>query len=929
VRLLAHGGKSYSERHRIGAWSAIPREVLESSYGLPGDSMTYGVGILDDCLPFLIVRVSQLTDIGRDYAYSLLLDPGREVWERFGWNAADLLRTILADEIGKTVLSDPETLTIEDLVHRFSLLKPMAPNLARPKASDQTLDQIACWIGAAFSDEPVVLPPNSLGFANRPSLDGVAELLSRIPQPGMRAGRGWLIGGSREHGESLGARLVLDEGMQEVASPVECIQRGYQALEALRRIAANSEFGSALAKLEGLLFCEWNQGASASALLERLQLLAQLIASEQPADSLLQNLEQQLSRLPFLAGEIRRAAHALILNSKSPHFSPTQTTLLLRNYFEEGFEVGQENVERLDPQTLIQMLLTNGPQSRLTTAPLPLSAEIRADVLVRGLGSAASYAELPRLLTAASASIEKTFGRGTRAESWQAKLLDQVEMRTKTTDSSLHVWDSFPPDHQASSGLAEILKHEARDRAKRRSEGWELEYLCYGKDVGGKELLRANISNADASQLVVRYLQEITQESDLATAAKEWIHQLALSDLRVRINVADKVAIANNHFSDQWLPFLALWSAYTDGPEIGPFPSGVANLMRQPTYLRLLQVELYQMLREFPPRAKFPDLRRLQKLLGTVPQEFIEELRKSSQRLSSTQEFARWIDGLQFLGYPELAARETARFCLQSHEPLPPAWLFKGFDEETLSDLIDKVMFQGVSVDDKFLRARCQEILNTRYHAARLRKTVDRVCKNEWNDRVVIENFLRRFGGHEEILDLIFNCFTPGFRQLVVGGFLVNNSDSFVKNVRTILDDVDRGATLNLYRYTVLKFVRNADPDLRKKIVRWTILTKSGLEQRLDEILVRAYDERQELAGETVEASKQPLPPVGESSASDNQQESASHASQETDSTHRKTQGRLGAVRELFRSVIYEEPLTSLTPEQPKTAVPPTEEDNP
>jgi hypothetical protein len=902
---------------------------LESTYGLPGDSLTYGLGILDDCLPFLIVRVSQLTDIGRDYAYSLLLDPGREVWERFGWNAADLLRSILADEIGETLLSDPETLTMEDLIQKFSLLKPAPSNLARTKASPELLNQIACWVGAGFSDQPAVLPPKSLGFANRPLVDEVAELLYRIPQPCIRAGAGWLIGGSREHGESLGARLVLDDGMQEATAPDEYVERGYQAGEAWARIAANAEFRSAVAKLESRLCCEWSPGASQSAILERLQLLAQLIDTENPPDELLQNLEQQLFELTFLAEEIRRAAHTLILGSKSPQFSATQTTLLLKNYYDEGFEISPRNLPRFDQETLIRMVVTRGPQSQLTPTPLPLSADTNAAVLVRQLGSTPSYAELPRLLVAASAAIEKDFGFGSRSESWQAKLLDQIELRTKTTPSSLHVWDNFPREHRLYQGLTEILKHAARNRAKLRSEGWELEYLCYGKDAGGKELLREEISNADASQLVVRYLQEINPESDLAAAAKEWIEQLARSPLRHRVNIADKIAIAQYQISELWLPFQALWSAYAGESEPEPLPASVANLVRQPAYRKVMYVELYQMLREFPLRAKFPDLRRLQKVLGVVTEEFIEELRNSQHRPTSTKAFALWIDGLLFLEYRTLAAKETARFCFESREPLPPAWLFKGFDEETLEDMVGKVLFRGVSADDNFMRSRCQEILRTQNHAARLRKIVGRVAKAELNDRWVIENFVRRYSGHEVILDLIFACFTRGFRQWVVGCFLDNNVDSFVKNVRTILEDLEAGASLNLYRYSLLKFVYNADSDLKKKIVRWTILTKSGLDVRLEEILVRGYDESNEVGVEAPEADEEPALSVADLPEPKIHEEAPPDVSEETESSHNKSRGGFGgAVRSLLRNVIYEEPPASSTREEPKTSAPPAEEDN-
>ena len=87
MRLLAYGGTAYVERRRIGAWGEVPRGALEDTYGMPGEAVSYGCGLLEG-QPCLILRQRQTTDIGRTYAFSLLLDPGAEVWARFGWNAA-------------------------------------------------------------------------------------------------------------------------------------------------------------------------------------------------------------------------------------------------------------------------------------------------------------------------------------------------------------------------------------------------------------------------------------------------------------------------------------------------------------------------------------------------------------------------------------------------------------------------------------------------------------------------------------------------------------------------------------------------------------------------------------------------------------------------------------------------------------------------
>ncbi|HEY9285111.1 MAG TPA: hypothetical protein VIP46_16785, partial [Pyrinomonadaceae bacterium] len=231
MRLLAHGGTSYTERRRVGAWPSIPRDALEDTYGLPGASRIYGLGVLEDCQPFLIYRLRQVTDSGRSYAFSLLLDPGGEVWERFGWNCADLLRALLADGIGAALVTQPESLSVEEVSAGLARLAPLAATDANdgaglrdehgpaPESSTESvpvirrasaqegevagaaaasqgrLDLLDCWIGAAFSGETVAAAPSAFGFASRPAHEELAQLLGRLPRPCFRAGSGWLVGG--------------------------------------------------------------------------------------------------------------------------------------------------------------------------------------------------------------------------------------------------------------------------------------------------------------------------------------------------------------------------------------------------------------------------------------------------------------------------------------------------------------------------------------------------------------------------------------------------------------------------------------------------------------------------------------------------------------------------------------------------------------
>lgn len=94
ARLLAYGGTSFSERRRIGPWPAIPEATLRDSYGLQPNAWCFGMGVLTG-QPFLIFRQRQNVENRGGYPFSLLLDPGPDLWQRFEWNGAAVIAALL------------------------------------------------------------------------------------------------------------------------------------------------------------------------------------------------------------------------------------------------------------------------------------------------------------------------------------------------------------------------------------------------------------------------------------------------------------------------------------------------------------------------------------------------------------------------------------------------------------------------------------------------------------------------------------------------------------------------------------------------------------------------------------------------------------------------------------------------------------------
>src|SRR2546422_833144 len=94
MRIRAYGGIRLGERVRLGDWPEFPSGEIEDDHGLTSGEISFGVGVLPPA-PFLVLRERQSAGT-RFYSFTLLLDPGRDVWLRFGWTGASLLSALLA-----------------------------------------------------------------------------------------------------------------------------------------------------------------------------------------------------------------------------------------------------------------------------------------------------------------------------------------------------------------------------------------------------------------------------------------------------------------------------------------------------------------------------------------------------------------------------------------------------------------------------------------------------------------------------------------------------------------------------------------------------------------------------------------------------------------------------------------------------------------
>jgi len=894
MRLLVHGGTSYSERHRIGEWPAIDRDALESTLGLAGDNLIFGVGVLDKCSPFFIVRSRSVTDIGRSYALSILIDPGRQTWQRFDWNAAEIIQAFLRDELSDLLRTEPESLSVEGLQQAIDRLPPLAPDQSSSDGGKAPATPLVeGWLGAAFSDEPVVLNPASLGLNGRPSCEDLAVKLTRINEPCFRIGAGWLVGASPQHARALGARLVIDETGSNEKDETDTHNRGKDAVDAWLRVRANKEFHQLVLKLEAIPICEWENanGVSGGDLLQRLKLVSQIVSNELPAQ-LIETFEPQLGKVPFLSAETRSLVHELLLSSRR-RLSGAETALVLRNYFTHGLPIANASAtEDMDQDTLVRMVVEHEASNPNAVKDLTLPREITIDAYVRKLGKVPQFSQVPGLLKEASEFVSAEGPNGTRKQADQQKLVDAAGGRIRRATESLHVWDTFPREHLLWVDLAGHLQEAAQRRAAIRAAGWELEYLCFGSDLGGKRLVTITDNKSAYSELVNRYLKEIQEQGDLSQQARQWLEALAGSPLRPSLGIKEKVAIAQTSGMKSWEALLFLWSAFNSDP---PPIRTVVPGPRDPERV-VLRDELIQMLEAFPPRTKFPDLPRIKKSLHLIPSEFLRTIMSDSRRQFNSSSFAMWIKGLRDASEPEFAAEEIVTFCLNSRSHLPQGWLFHGFDANNLYALAEKLLFEGISTEDEFYNRRCREVLADTTNRSRLCEAFRSACSKNFPQEQRVENFMRRFSKDKETLARLFVCMSEHQKQHVLKQISGGDRDQLIELASRILDDLDAGVGLTAYTYFVLKSVGNWDAEV-SNLSRWRGLKRQPLDVAIKEAMSTYNDQidRCDTSEGLLDESKINAATTGFP------QQNKEKTSRDTSVFHR--------FRSFVKSLIYDEPL--------------------
>lgn len=549
MRLLAYGGTRYAERARVGRWSESLRGTtsdFEDTFDIPTGQglLSYGVGIVDDAA-VLILRERQNESDRGGYPYTLLLDPGVDVWRRFEWNAPLLTCALRADTaLWAELMHEPQ---------RFSsteVLEQTLQSLAPPALAKGTGPDVGPALAASLHAESLYVPIALIGTTTRPSVDMMASALMSLP-PFVRVGGGWMMGGGRNGRKTLGCRLVFDD----ISPNAEADERTTTAIEEGRRLLqlsadvlgrpGTSDASDAFAQPS----LAWSSPPGTLSKALAVASAGARGAIDKPAiDQIAAFLAEPTPYGPAVLDIWKRALAQGPLNAA--------VSRVLLKYDWERIDAS------LGARLSVDALSEAFHERRLTPASgaaqtFGLAAEREAAVW-SGLVERATDANgivtlvadaLPRLGSAALTG----------------PIVQRALERTLQIAGVLRAWGSL----RDRADLWKIVGDDVSALARRRVGGdarWHLDYALLADDAGGTWLAGMN---PDAVPAVVSALMDEMTTGSHGEAARAWLVALASTRARVQTELPQKLQLARQ-LGGRWSRLLVVESICTGETAGGP-----------------------------------------------------------------------------------------------------------------------------------------------------------------------------------------------------------------------------------------------------------------------------------------------------------------------------------------------------------------------
>jgi hypothetical protein len=489
ARLLAYGGTGFIERRRIGQWPSVPEATLRDTYGLSANSWSYGLGIISK-QPFLIFRQRQNIENRGGYPFTVLLDPGDAVWERFECNGAAII-TALLEANPDVLFRSPETCS-SDALERLTAALNMLPQTG---AASDLCDPI---VASTTASEPLVLSQT------RPEAPALAATLSLLPIC-FRTARGWLMGGGSAHGRVFGANLVIDEqSLPGGDSPQQTGRTLMQAWTAARQRSLVQPF-------EVKPMWTWDQAPHE--VLNSVLLLREIETAQAPNDGLIDRMQQAT----VFRDEIEEAAIALLTRGSAP-IEPKGSLLLIRLALQDKRKLDGSISNRLDERTLRSELKKLGCPPKRIPKTIAISPALHTKLWVEYLETLQS-------------DVRKNLADGLDQLGAEARgqLVESALYALPSSEENLIEWARFRKDPETWPLLTEPLRKETLRRFQRNVKGAADAYLALADDPGGALASKDLPLDTDAARLVHEIRDLDTPE------AHAWLNALKKSPLQQRL----------------------------------------------------------------------------------------------------------------------------------------------------------------------------------------------------------------------------------------------------------------------------------------------------------------------------------------------------------------------------------------------------------
>ncbi len=638
ARLLVHGGTGFTERCRVGEWREIGAEVLEDKFGLAA-SLSFGCGLLNG-EPILILRQLQNVENRGGYAFSLLLGPGEDVWSRFQWNVADLLRALMPtfSLASCHLASNPESVDESSLIRFIASLGP-PPAVHSQDSTDLEGTLVALIAGSALEGtSQVSVAPQDVGLNSEPSPEDLIGPFSRVP-PACRFGSGWLVGGGARQAEVFGARILCSRMATATDSRIsqQLISRGRALLS-----AASSHGNRPVRDAVSIALQEPPvvRRTNGSALRSGLVALTGVLADEDDA----------ILAAGWLNGTpgdgdtaaMKAAVIDALINVTSRtqrRLTPSETSLLVMSV--PSGDAISSVAARMDAEAVVAHLVRVG--CPLVPIPLTWSQQPAICLSVWRRFAQNDPVRLPAALMQRGESLAAALKEGNEA------VLRELVHSHLDAGGSWKDWDRLHPELE--SGLRAVLRDAVRTRMAVGSADWTRAYLRFGEDSGGG-YIAPRLEPREVVSLVTNVLS--LTKSDTRNDALRWLDQLATSTARHGLPPDLVIRIASTA-DGNWTLFRRVLAAFEGGTRVGQPIGTDAEREEGLAWLRVLLKR--DRLNQTPP-----SLTGLRHLFGDqLAVDVLRSIGALTPSLKDRQRTEEWLSGLKELALSEAHERESAR----------------------------------------------------------------------------------------------------------------------------------------------------------------------------------------------------------------------------------------------------------------------------